>query len=77
MGVRVEVDARSETVNLKIRQAQLNKIPCMLVVGDREITADVVSVRLSSGRKLTSQSFGDFKTGLRIAIANRVKEWEL
>jgi len=35
MGVRVDVDARSETVNQKIRQAQLNKIPYMLVIGDR------------------------------------------
>ncbi len=35
-GIRVEVDARSEKVNLKIREAQLQKVPYMLVVGDRE-----------------------------------------
>ena len=50
-GVRVEVDARSETVNLKIRQAQLDKIPYMLVVGDREEAASTVSVRLRSGEQ--------------------------
>ncbi|MGH9657142.1 MAG: His/Gly/Thr/Pro-type tRNA ligase C-terminal domain-containing protein, partial [Bryobacteraceae bacterium] len=38
-GVRVEVDDRSEKVNLKIREAQLQKIPYMLVIGDREAQA--------------------------------------
>jgi threonyl-tRNA synthetase len=44
-GVRVEIDRRSEKVNLKIREAQLQKIPYMLVVGDREAQAGQVSVR--------------------------------
>jgi threonyl-tRNA synthetase len=44
-GVRVTVDDRSEKVNLKIREAQLQKIPFMLVVGDREAQAGTVSVR--------------------------------
>jgi len=77
VGVRAKVDARSETVNLKIRQAQLNKIPCMLVVGDKEVAASTVSVRLRSGEQLASQSFGDFKKGVRRAIANKVKDLEL
>ncbi|GAJ05886.1 unnamed protein product, partial [marine sediment metagenome] len=75
--VRVEVDARSETVNLKIRQAQLNKIPYMLVVGDKEVAASTVSVRLRSGEQLVSQSFDDFKESVRIAIADKVKDLEL
>ena len=73
-GVRVEVDARSETVNRKIRQAQLDKVPYMLVVGDREVTASTVSVRLRSREQLTSQSFDSFKEMLRTAITDRVKE---
>jgi threonyl-tRNA synthetase len=44
-GVRVTVDDRSEKVNLKIREAQLQKVPFMLVVGDREAEAGTVSVR--------------------------------
>jgi threonyl-tRNA synthetase len=44
-GLRVTVDDRNEKVNLKIRDAQLQKIPYMLVVGDREMQNDSVSVR--------------------------------
>ena len=77
VGVRVKVDARSETVNLKIRQAQLNKIPYMMVVGDKEVAASTVSIRLRSGKQLVSQSVDDFKTSVRIAIANRVRDLEL
>jgi threonyl-tRNA synthetase len=43
--IRVQIDDRSEKVNLKIREAQLQKIPFMLVVGDREVQAAQVSVR--------------------------------
>ncbi len=77
VGVRVKVDARSETVNLKIRQAQLNKIPYMLVVGDKEVADSTVSIRLRSGEQLASQSFDDFKTSVRTAIANKVKDLKL
>ena len=44
-GIRATVDERSEKVNLKIREAQLQKIPFMLVVGDREAQSGQVSVR--------------------------------
>jgi len=77
VGVRVKVDARSETVNLKIRQAQLNKIPYMLVVGDKEVAASTISIRLRSGEQLVSQSFDDFKTSVKTAIANKVKDLKL
>jgi len=77
VGVRVKVDARSETVNLKIRQAQLDKIPYMVVVGDKEVAASTISIRLRSGKQLVSQSFDDFKASVRIAIANKVKDLEL
>jgi threonyl-tRNA synthetase len=51
-GFRVEIDGRRENLNHKIRQAQLQKIPYMLVVGDKEIAADSVAVRLRSGENL-------------------------
>jgi threonyl-tRNA synthetase len=48
-GIRVQVDDRSERMNLKIREAQLMKIPYMFVVGDKEMEASQVSLRLRSG----------------------------
>jgi len=73
-GVRAGVDDRSETVNLKIRQAQLDKIPYMLVVGDREVEASTVSVRRRGGEKLDSRPFGGFKQDLKAAILSRSNE---
>lgn len=51
-GIRVRTDARSERMGFKIREAQLQKVPYMLVVGDREEAADAVGVRLRSGEDL-------------------------
>jgi threonyl-tRNA synthetase len=48
-GIRVQVDDRSERMNLKIREAQLMKIPYMFVVGDKEMESSQVSLRLRSG----------------------------
>ncbi len=76
-GIRVEVDARSERVNLKIRQAQLDKIPCMLVVGDKEVATSTVSVRLRSGEQLPPQSAASFKKAIKTAIADKVKDLKL
>ena len=76
-GIRVQVNARSETVNLKIRQAQLDKIPYMLVVGDKEVAASTVSIRLHSGEQLASQSFDSFKKTIKMAIVDKVKDLKL
>jgi len=73
-GIRVEVDSRSETVNQKIRQAQLEKIPYMVVVGDKEVEAGTVSVRLRSGEKLAPQPFDRFKETVIQTIADKVKD---
>ncbi|MBI2288375.1 MAG: threonine--tRNA ligase [Chloroflexi bacterium] len=73
-GVRAKVDARSERLNLKIRQAQLDKIPYMLVVGDKEVATDTVSVRWRSGEQLPAQSFSSFKETVSMVIANKTKE---
>jgi threonyl-tRNA synthetase len=75
--IRAEVDARSERVNLKIRQAQLAKVPYMLVVGDKEISADTVSVRLRSGEQLTAQSLSSFKEAVKSVIENKSSALEL
>ncbi|MFC1965395.1 threonine--tRNA ligase [Chloroflexota bacterium] len=73
-GVRVKTDVRSERVNLKIRQAQLDKVPYMLVVGDKDVAASTVSVRLRSGEQLPPQSMEQFKETVRTAIVTKVKE---
>jgi threonyl-tRNA synthetase len=51
-GLRVELDGRGERMQAKIRDAQLQKIPYMLVVGDREQEADAVAVRQRDGSNL-------------------------
>ena len=59
-GVRVEVDDRSESIGRRIREAELQKIPYMLVVGDREIDEDVVAVRRRGEGDLGSESLDAF-----------------
>jgi threonyl-tRNA synthetase len=51
-GLRVEVDARSERMQAKIRDAQLQKVPYMLIAGDRDIAANAVSVRTRGNEDL-------------------------
>ncbi|MBI4670208.1 MAG: threonine--tRNA ligase [Chloroflexi bacterium] len=68
-GFRVEVDTRSERMNAKIRDAQLQKIPYMLVVGDKEAQAAAVSVRLRTGEDLKAMPLDDF-----VAMAKRLVE---
>ncbi|MFH1639409.1 MAG: threonine--tRNA ligase [Chloroflexota bacterium] len=70
-GVRVKVDARSETVNHKIREAQVQKTPFMLVVGDREVVAGTVSVRCRSGEQPGTLAIADFIRGISGNIAGR------
>lgn len=65
-GFRVEVDDRSERMNSKIRDAQMLKIPYMLVVGDKEAAARAVAVRLRTGEDLKAMPLDDF-----IALARR------
>jgi threonyl-tRNA synthetase len=60
-GVRVEVDDRSERLNLKIREAQLAKVPYMLVVGNKEAESDAVSVRVRGGVDLGSMPVSQFE----------------
>ena len=55
-GVRIEKDLRNEKLNYKIREAQLAKIPYMLVIGDREAESGTVTVRERSGKNLPPMS---------------------
>ena len=58
-GYRVDVDSRSERMNLKIRNAQLQKIPYMLIVGDKELELETASVRLRSGTDMGAMPLSD------------------
>ncbi|MEE8420862.1 MAG: threonine--tRNA ligase [Dehalococcoidales bacterium] len=73
-GIRAEVDTRAERMGSKIRQAQLEKVPYMLVVGDKEAESGNVSVRLRSGEQLADQPFGEFKKKVSEAVASRTAD---
>jgi len=64
-GIRIEKDLRNEKLNYKIREAQLTKIPYMLVIGDREVESDTVTVRERSGKNLPPMSVEDFATKIK------------
>ncbi|MEE8419162.1 MAG: threonine--tRNA ligase, partial [Dehalococcoidales bacterium] len=69
--IRVKVDARSERMNQKIRQAQLEKIPYMLIVGDKEMADSSLSVRLRNGEQMAFPSLDEFIKVALNAIDNR------
>jgi threonyl-tRNA synthetase len=69
--IRVEIDERSERMNLKIRDAQLQKVPYMLIVGNEEVASSTVSVRLRDGRKLEAQPLPEFKAMVKSAVESR------
>ena len=70
-GVRVSVDSRSERMNAKIRDAQMQKIPYMLVVGDREAEAGAAAVRLRSGEDLKARPLDEVVGLLQADIRER------
>jgi threonyl-tRNA synthetase len=67
-GVRAETDVRNEKISYKIREAQSEKIPYMLVVGDREVASGKVSVRLRSGQDLGPMPVEDVLARMRQEI---------
>jgi len=64
-GVRIEKDLRNEKLNYKIREAQLEKIPYMLIIGDREAESGTVTVRERSGKNLPPMSIEDFAAKIK------------
>jgi threonyl-tRNA synthetase len=69
--IRVEVDNRREKINLKIREAQMQKIPYMLIVGDKEELQKVVAVRSRSGGDLGVSELNTFLEKLKKEIDSR------
>jgi len=73
LGVRVETDLRNEKIGYKIREAQMQKLPYMLVVGDKEAEAGTVSVRTRGGVDLGAMPFDAFAAKITEEIRTRAK----
>ena len=72
-GIRIEVDDRNEKIGYKIREAQLQKIPYMLVVGDKEIEANAVAVRSRKEGDLGAINADEFLAKMQEEIENKVR----
>ena len=70
-GYRVEVDYRNEKIGYKIRSAQLEKIPYMLVIGDKETEAGTVAVRTRDGKDLGAMPLDDFMAMIKKEVAEK------
>ena len=67
----MEVDGRNEKIGKKIREATMEKVPYMLVVGDRDMENETVSVRLRSGEDLGAMSLDAFAAQLKEAVDSK------
>jgi len=71
-GIRVELDNRSETLSAKIRDAQLEQVPYMAVVGDREMENESVAIRSRDGKKQEVMKIAEFIEKLETEIKTKV-----
>lgn len=70
-GIRVQLDERGEKLGYKIREAQLQKVPYMIILGDKELEGKTVSVRLRSGENKDGLELKEFAQGLKNEIKTR------
>ena len=70
--IRVELDSRAETMQSKIRDAQMQKVPYMLVVGDREEADQKVAVRSRDGKDLGVTSINEFLEKVKLEIESKL-----
>ena len=71
-GIRVELNDKNEPLNARVRDAQLQKIPYMLIVGDKETKSNTVSERGRSGKDLGQKPAGEFISNIKHEIDNRL-----
>jgi threonyl-tRNA synthetase len=69
--LRVEIDERNERMNLKIREAQLQKVPYMLVVGNEEVSRSTVSMRLRNGQSIKGQPVSECKAMIVASVESK------
>ena len=72
-GIRAEIDERQEKIGYKIREAQLNKIPYMLILGDKEVEANAVGVRSRQDGDIGQMSIADFINKIQEEVKNFVR----
>jgi threonyl-tRNA synthetase len=70
-GLRIEIDDSSERMNAKIRNAQLQKIPYMLVIGDREAAEGTVNIRLRTGEQRGTLPVSEFLAYVQAVVSNK------
>jgi threonyl-tRNA synthetase len=73
-GIRAHADLSSQRMNAKIRQAQLMKVPYMIVVGDNEMQAGQISVRMRDGSQQNNISLAEFTARAKDRISRRAPE---
>ena len=71
-GLRVSVDTRSEKIGYKIREAQLHKIPYMLIIGEKEVESGTVSVRKRGEGDIGAVRIGEFVDSAKLDIAEKI-----
>jgi len=70
-GVRAEADLRNEKITYKIREHSLQKLPYQVIVGDKEIENQSISVRARAGKDLGSQKIEDFTSNIKVEIGEK------
>lgn len=70
--IRVELDLRNEKIGYKIREAQLQKVPYMLILGDKEVEAKNLSVRSRKDGDLGSMSYEEFFNKIKEEIDKKI-----
>ena len=74
LGVRVRLDDRNEKIGYKIREAQLEKVPYMLIIGNKEMEENAVGVRSHKDGDIGAMSVDDFKNKVKYEIDNFIFE---
>ena len=74
LGWRVELDSRNEKLGYKIREAQLAKVPYAVVIGDKEVEAQIVAPRRRGGENLAPMALANFVARLRNEVAQEMGE---
>lgn len=73
LGIRVETDLRNEKIGFKIRECQMQKVPYMIVMGDKEVEENLVAVRSRKDGDLGTMTFEAFRDKLLLEIATRAR----
>jgi len=74
IGLRVSVDKRNEKIGFKVREAQLEKTPYMVVLGDQEVENKQIALRDRKGKNYGVMSLADFKAKLLTEVAEKSRE---